>query len=773
MRCIHLALVGWLLFGSSGSAAAELPLDLAFGARQLSAYDRPALSPDGTRLAFAVVTPAKEPDDTRTLPSGAPVMYVGHRLYLVSNGGPALPIGPEGALSFSPAWSPDGSRLAFYCDAGGTLRLWLYEAADGKVRQAAPLPIRAMTFMRPAWTPDGRSVLVPVGKAGRWSTAGARKPDGPTVRVHGSGDEKAIVPKSQPAPGAEWFGIAADLVAVPVGDGEPRTVVPATADPAPAIAHYSPSGRFISYVTGILRGDGPTADLRRHLAVVRVADGQTVLTLRNILLDAHGSPTEPMGLTYAWDPSADRLVLMRDRRLVRLDLDGPKPGLHPIGESLGDLHDELLALTRDGSAALVGISAADSEPIRPALEAVGVVPLDGGPAKRWPLPPDLALRAFVTASPNLAWQPRPNTATLTGIDRKTGQAVVDRLDLATGALRRLRGGHARMRFHAASADHALLVGSFEDYRTPPNLYPFDADAAKSPPLTQLEPRLADVRLGETRSFETTIPLHDGKRRSVRTAVLLPPGWREGEPLATIVSFYGGADMSEHAARYGGRYVGAIPAAVFTTRGYVVLVVDAPLGPDGQPGQPVEELRDAVLPQVYRAAELGYTDVNRVAIAGQSYGGYGTAALISATNLFRAAVAMDGVYDLAGTYAWMGSGDGDFNIWWSEKGQGRMGRPLWDDTRRYVENSPYFRADRIHTPLLMLHGSADRTCPVQDAEKLFNALRRLGRTAQLAVYEGEGHVLFTWEPKNAIDATRRMLDFLGRHLKSPERGEPRP
>jgi dipeptidyl aminopeptidase/acylaminoacyl peptidase len=63
--------------------------------------------------------------------------------------------------------------------------------------------------------------------------------------------------------------------------------------------------------------------------------------------------------------------------------------------------------------------------------------------------------------------------------------------------------------------------------------------------------------------------------------------------------------------------------------------------------------------------------------------------------------------------------------------------------------------------------ADRTCPVQDAEKLFNALRRLGRTAQLAVYEGEGHVLFTWEQKNAIDATRRMLDFLERHLRAGE------
>jgi dipeptidyl aminopeptidase/acylaminoacyl peptidase len=47
--------------------------------------------------------------------------------------------------------------------------------------------------------------------------------------------------------------------------------------------------------------------------------------------------------------------------------------------------------------------------------------------------------------------------------------------------------------------------------------------------------------------------------------------------------------------------------------------------------------------------------------------------------------------------------------------------------------------------------------------MFGALRRLDRTAQLAVYEGEGHVIFEWDLANAIDAVNRMLDFLDRHL----------
>ena len=48
--------------------------------------------------------------------------------------------------------------------------------------------------------------------------------------------------------------------------------------------------------------------------------------------------------------------------------------------------------------------------------------------------------------------------------------------------------------------------------------------------------------------------------------------------------------------------------------------------------------------------------------------------------------------------------------------------------------------------------------------MFVALKRLGRTAQLAVYEGQGHVISEWEPKQAVDAAERTLDFLRRHLE---------
>ena len=92
----------------------------------------------------------------------------------------------------------------------------------------------------------------------------------------------------------------------------------------------------------------------------------------------------------------------------------------------------------------------------------------------------------------------------------------------------------------------------------------------------------------------------------------------------------------------------------------------------------------------------------------------------------------------------------------------MGQPPWSDPKRYLDNSPYYRADRIRTPLLIIHGREDRACPATQAEMMFIALRRLGRTAQLAVYEGEGHVISRWEPEHAVDAADRVLSFLRRY-----------
>src|SRR5258708_5723302 len=152
----------------------------------------------------------------------------------------------------------------------------------------------------------------------------------------------------------------------------------------------------------------------------------------------------------------------------------------------------------------------------------------------------------------------------------------------------------------------------------------------------------------------------------------------------------------------------------------------------------------------------------LAIMGQSYGGYGTAAVITGTTLVRAAMGLDGFEDLPGDY----SQSSRNLIQWAEGGQGRMGTHPWADLERYLANSPYYQADKIRTPLLLIHGEKDNACPVVEARKMFNALDRLDRNAELAIYAGEGHALGLWSVPNAVDAAQRMLDFLARHLQQP-------
>ncbi len=157
----------------------------------------------------------------------------------------------------------------------------------------------------------------------------------------------------------------------------------------------------------------------------------------------------------------------------------------------------------------------------------------------------------------------------------------------------------------------------------------------------------------------------------------------------------------------------------------------------------------------------------VGLAGQSFGGYGTAAILSHTNLFRAATAISGIYDLGGIYGQFGPGGTSFWIGWNEGGQARMGTHPWANVRRYFENSPYYQADKIRTPLLLIHGEKDEA--YRDAEKLFTALRRLDRTAQLAAYKGQGHVIRSWTRPNAVDAAAPVVAFFERYLKPSATG----
>ncbi len=170
------------------------------------------------------------------------------------------------------------------------------------------------------------------------------------------------------------------------------------------------------------------------------------------------------------------------------------------------------------------------------------------------------------------------------------------------------------------------------------------------------------------------------------------------------------------------------AIYWLTRGYVVLDEAAfPIV-----GEKDEEPNDTFQKQLVGNAKaaidavdtLGYIDRDRVAVGGHSYGAFMTANLLSHSNLFAAGIARSGAYNRTLT---------PFGFQSEE-------RNYWEAAEIYNKMSPFMHADKMKTPLLLIHGEADNnsgTYPLQ-SERYFNALKGLGATARLVMLPKESH-----------------------------------
>jgi dipeptidyl aminopeptidase/acylaminoacyl peptidase len=127
-----------------------------------------------------------------------------------------------------------------------------------------------------------------------------------------------------------------------------------------------------------------------------------------------------------------------------------------------------------------------------------------------------------------------------------------------------------------------------------------------------------------------------------------------------------------------------------------------------------------------------------------------------TDRFAAAVDLFGISNLASYW-----GDG---VWGYTYGDvAGHGSYPWNAPDLYAGNSPLFRADRIHTPLLLLHGMADVNVPTHESEQLYAALQVLDRPVELVLFPGEDHgISGTWT--NRVEHRTMMLEWFDRFLK---------
>lgn len=746
-----------------------LALEAAFDARTITADS--VVSHDGRWLAYVVDAPSeKNGGDLRWLPNGAPGDVVGKSVFLTeTTSRKSLSIAPRISHSWRPVFSPDSSKLAFYCDADGATHLWVYDVRLGKAHQVSGIVVKAQLFKgdEPTWSPDSRTIYIPAvpEKAMEPALQQRSSPERTvpsSVSVEFSGQEAMRQPTAPQAPKSDadkaarlaealrhWLPEAnASLAAVSLVNGAVKTLVPAATQPYPSMLQLSPSGKWMSYV-GVVRSE---------LAVVPV-DGGPVRQIASERDISRGAGFAALS-ALAWHPLRDQLFWVQHHEVWTLDLSMRAEAPHRIASELADVTLEHIAFTQDGQNLIVGTRPAFINDFRdPAPQAIAVVPLQGGAPRVFSLPSGLHITQTILSAKSVLWQPAADSASFICEGTKTGETTVVRVNLTSGETSILWKGSGALNIVGTPSDRSTLVAKYEDVRTPGNLYAFSDLFARTQRFTEVEPRLtqSDV-IGAVDTFETTVPLFDGSLSRVLTTVYLPPGAKRGSRLPTIICLYPGQNLAgARATAFGGVTETIFPASIFTSRGYAVLLTDTPLSPydphaqKDTPGNPAQDLTDVVVAQAYRAQELGYTDLSRTVLLGASAGGYGVAAVISRTNLFRAAVAESGFYDLAGS----------FPTQRNTVIHRRMAATPWENLQRYLENSPYAEADHIHTPLLLLHGGGTFEIPIEEPRKLFTALRELGRTAQLAIYTTEGHS--GWSVVDSVDASKRVLEFLDRYL----------
>ncbi len=197
---------------------------------------------------------------------------------------------------------------------------------------------------------------------------------------------------------------------------------------------------------------------------------------------------------------------------------------------------------------------------------------------------------------------------------------------------------------------------------------------------------------------------------------------------------------------------------YASNGYLIFMPDIHF----KNGLPGKSFYNAIMSGVLELGKRSYVDMKHLGIQGQSWGGYGTAYMITQTGIFAAASPGAPVSNMTSAYGGIRNESGMVRQFQYEKTQSRIGGTLWEKPEYFIENSPIFFADRITTPCLIRHDDGDGAVPFSEGVQLFVALRRLNKPAWLVNYNNAPHNLTRQADKK--DWSVRMMQFFDHYLK---------
>lgn len=303
-----------------------------------------------------------------------------------------------------------------------------------------------------------------------------------------------------------------------------------------------------------------------------------------------------------------------------------------------------------------------------------------------------------------------------------------------------------------------VVFTRSTFRMCPDLWSSNLDFKKIHRLSDINPQQEQYDWGSAKLVHWTAT--DGQ--PLDGILYQPDGFDAAKKYPMLVYFYerNSDRLHSYYAPAAGRSI--INHSFYVSRGYLVFVPDIPY----KTGQPGPSAANAILPGVKSLIDAGYVDEKRIGMQGHSWGGYQTAYLVTQTDMFACAESGAPVSNMTSAYGGIRWGSGLSRMFQYERTQSRIGDDLWAAREKYIANSPLFFADKINTPLLILHNDDDGAVPWYQGIELFVALRRLEKPAWMLNYNDNPH--WVMGDANRRDFATRMQQFFDHYLRdAPE------
>jgi dipeptidyl aminopeptidase/acylaminoacyl peptidase len=628
--------------------------------------------------------------------------------------------------------SPDGERVAYAVSEASLDKnehvavLWLVPYEGGEPRR---LTHSTRIFNRPLprpelrWSPDGRllSFLAFVSDFPQVMAMDAR-----------GGEPWALTSSPTGVGRYEW-------------SGDSRRIAYLAAEPEPA-----EEAREKQEKTFVIRFGKPGRPNRLYVKDVDSAEVRAVSPLEHYVSGFDWSPDSGT-LVYSASAAGEYLENWRSR-LYTIPADGGDPSLL-VGRDGMNFEPRF---SPDGR--FVAFISTGGVPRMISTPGLHLVSAAGGEPRALTGPDTWVREVLWESSQSLLFV--PNEATGRDGDRMFEQPLF-RVDLEgdTGIL----SPGAAVFSSSASADGSRIAFRSVGPRDAGDVVAKDLQSGASRTLTRVNPQLEELDIAplEVLSWRS----FDGME--IWGMLLTPPGYRAGTRLPLVVYVHGGPIggftqglFPQFMHRPG--QIEPYPVEAFAAKGFAVLM---PM-PRGGSGYGLEGFRKIVrswgegdfkdiMAGVDHLIERGLVDPDRLGVMGASYGGFMTNWIVTQTDRFKAASTAASISDIRDLYYLSDAG---------EVTEEYFGLP-WKESALYEARSPITHVEAVKTPLLIQHGENDRRVPVQQAEKFYRALRKLGKTVEMDVYPRGGHV--NYEPRMEKAIMERNLEWFERWLSRGE------